>query len=143
MRGVGYFASGRILSHGDPKKALVLCSFCNMFYIASYLIPVACETDSDKFCNKLFSGILLMVTGAMGGFVQALAWIAKKEYIRRQENQEDTNRDLFLGLIGVSGIISAILSIILVENTLIRAGLYMIFTLLIVNALFIQICIFL
>jgi len=119
---------------------MVVCSFCNLLYIASYLIPVACEKSSEGLCNKIFSGILIVITGTIGGFIQSVSWAAKRDYIRRHEGSEDEYRMPFMVIIGLSSIAGAVIAIILMESTTIRAGLYVIFTLLSATSFLIQMC---
>jgi len=119
---------------------MVVCSFCNLLYIASYLIPVPCGKSSEGLCNKIFSGILILITGTIGGFIQSVSWAAIRDYIRRHEGSEDEYRIPLMAIIGLSSIAGGVITIIFMENTTISAGLYVIFTLLSATSFLIQMC---
>jgi len=83
-----------------------------------------------------------MIATLIGGFGLAMTWAAKQEYIKgcSEEETRTKNEDIFTIIFGFSAILASLFALSLLNNSKARIGLYVILTLLVLNALMIQIC---
>lgn len=140
--GLGFYLNEKITSVYGPKKCLIIGSVANLLYVAAYLFPVGCKATHTGICSRGFCSTILFIFAVIGGCGSSIAWAAKSAYLQLCCENEDEKKpyEIFKAIYLFGGIIASLFALALLANETVRTGLYIVMTILVVNAALIQIC---